>query len=146
MDIKVRPAAYLLCCRMERLRKITDLLLQSDNRSELDDTVLQLQSLLSAVSDMNDDSTDSTDPLSILLPVGEALPPRDAARCVIDSARTSKFLRGISAALVEAQRRFPDGPIEVLYAGCGPFATLAIPLATQFKADQIQFTLLDIHA
>ena len=131
---------------MEQLRQLTDVLLLSANQGELDDAALKLHALLSLISGMNNDREDSSDSLSIVLPIGEAISPRDAARCLVDSARTAKFLRGISAALLAARQRFPDGPVEILYAGCGPFATLAIPLTTRFKADQIRFTLLDIHA
>ncbi|HKQ03765.1 MAG TPA: hypothetical protein VJ464_01435 [Blastocatellia bacterium] len=149
MDIKPKTTSYLPSSRpsrIEQLQEITDVLLLSDNPKELNDTVLKLYSLLSAISGINDNPIDASDSLNSVLPVGEALSPRNAARCVIDAARTSKFLRGIYAALLEAQQRFPNGAIEILYAGCGPFAPLAIPLTTQFKADQIQFTLLDIHA
>lgn len=131
---------------MDRLRHISDALFLADNPIALDEAALELHSLLSAVSGINNDPADSSYSLNTALTVGEAISPEDAARCLIDSARTSKFLRGIATAVREAQRRFPDRPLEILYAGCGPFATLAIPLTTRFHTDQIQFTLLDMHA
>ena len=125
------------------MREISHALLLSDNHSELNHAILKLHSLLSGISGMNNDPSDS---LSTALPFGEAISPINAAWCVSDAARTSKFSRGIYAALLDAQQRFPNDAIEILYAGCGPFATLVIPLAMQFKPDQIQITLLDIHA
>jgi len=149
METKKKIISYSLSSRssrIEQLRQITDTLLRPDRDGEHNDAVLKLHSLLSAISGLNNVPVDSSNYSNTVLAVGEAISPGDAARCVIDSVRTSKFLRGIYAALLEAQRRFPNGPIEILYAGCGPFATLVIPLTTQFKADQIRFTLLDIHA
>jgi hypothetical protein len=131
---------------LDQLRDLTGTLLLSDNHRELNRAASKVHSLLLQISGMNNDTVDSADSLSTALPFGEALSPINAAQCVSDAARTSKFFRGIYAALLAAQQRFNNEAIEILYAGCGPFATLVMPLATQFKADQIQITLLDIHA
>jgi hypothetical protein len=141
-----KTTAYAISSPLEQLRELTGALLLSDNDSELNHAVLKIHSLLSGMSGMNSDTVDSSDSLGTALPFGEALSPINAARCVSDAARTSKFCRGIYAALLEAQQHFTDDAIEILYAGCGPFATLVMPLVTQFKADQIQITLLDVHA
>ena len=76
---------------------------------------------------------------------GLALSPTMAAMCAEDYVRTIAFIRGIHAAIVDVRNRLPDRPARVLYAGCGPYATLAVPLMTLFSPAELTFTLLDIH-
>lgn len=77
---------------------------------------------------------------------GKAISLTNAARCAWEFLRTARFLQGVHAAIREAQRRFPGQCIEVLYAGTGPYATLALPLMPLFTPDEVRFTLLDIHS
>jgi hypothetical protein len=74
---------------------------------------------------------------------GLAISPTLAAMCLREQFRTLAFIRGLAAAIDDA--RCPDRPVRVLYAGCGPFALLAVPLMTAFSPAQARFTLLDIH-
>lgn len=76
---------------------------------------------------------------------GLALSPTMAAMCAEDYVRTIAFIRGTHAAIVDVRKRFPDRPARVLYVGCGPYATLAVPLMNLFSAAELTFTLLDIH-
>ncbi len=78
------------------------------------------------------------------LPQGRALGPLSAARCLLDFARTGAFLRGLRAAAQQARVK-GGGPVEVLYAGCGPFAPLFLPLTTVLPPGTVRFTLLDLH-
>jgi len=80
----------------------------------------------------------------VQMPSGKALGPVWAAFCLKDAIRTRIFLRSILNALYEVRRRFPDEPIHVLYAGCGPFATLMLPLVPLLKENSAVFTLLDV--
>ncbi len=55
------------------------------------------------------------------------------------------FIRGLKAALTVCQQRFPDEPIRVMYAGCGPYGTLLLPLLANLPAPRFEFYLIDIH-
>jgi hypothetical protein len=127
------------------LRQITDDLLsaQVDDEKQRAATI-QLYSLFSSITGIAD-STHPDDIHAAQLAGGKAIAPKDAATCILDYNRTSKFLSGTKAAILAAQQRFPDTTIEILYAGCGPFAPFAIPLTSQFSSSEIRFTLLDIH-
>jgi hypothetical protein len=79
-------------------------------------------------------------------PEGNAISPPLAADCIDDCERTRQFLRGLREAIRTAQERFHGEVIQVLYAGCGPYGTLAVPLMCgEFEPDDVKFTLVDIH-
>ena len=128
-----------------KLKQITEELLQLDNPEALREAAIRLHLLFSEITGVNDTSNNAADHQHTILPHGKAIAPRDAGSCMLDVARTTKYLRGIHAAVLEAQRRFPGTQLEIVYAGCGPFAPLALATATQFSATQIKFTLLDVH-
>ena len=93
-----------------------------------------------------------------LLNNGVAISPQAAAHCVADCRRSVVYIRGLYAAICAAQARFataiaaPDDPVSsssiplrILYAGCGPYATLLLPLLHRFVPGTLQLVLLDIH-
>lgn len=80
-----------------------------------------------------------------LLDSGVAINPQAAAQCVLDYHRSVVFIRSVHAALVALKARFPNTPLEVLYAGCGPYATLVIPILNRFSPGELKLNLLDVH-
>ena len=76
---------------------------------------------------------------------GLALSPTQAAMCAADARRTVTFIRGLHRAISDVREFQAHRPARVLYAGCGPYALLAIPLMTVWSSDEVRFTLLDIH-
>ncbi|WP_299703022.1 hypothetical protein [uncultured Tateyamaria sp.] len=76
---------------------------------------------------------------------GRAVSPFCAALCLRDYLRTYAFAEGVTRAIQQVRARHPGRPARVLYAGTGPFASLAVLQIPHFSADEVQFTLLDIH-
>ncbi|MGW8195753.1 MAG: hypothetical protein ACWGOX_15965 [Desulforhopalus sp.] len=79
------------------------------------------------------------------LPSGLAIAPDFAATVLSDTKRTVKFLRGIKDGIEDCLKNTGNGPLHLLYAGCGPYATLVFPLLHFFRPGQLKVTLLDIH-
>ena len=79
----------------------------------------------------------------ILLPSGKAISPGAAAHCLLEMVRTTKFIRGIHKAIND--KLVEKKQINILYAGCGPYATLVTPLLTLFPENQIKVDILDIN-
>jgi hypothetical protein len=76
---------------------------------------------------------------------GIALSSSGAADCVDDYLRTVFFIKGIHKALTKLCNDFPGRNINILYAGCGPYATLILPLLTLFNKSRVKVILLDIN-
>ena len=131
---------------VKTLAKISETLLdetseQHDLHRALDDFI----SLCSGITGITPDASFDAWAGDAILPDGVAINPRAAAHCVTDYRRSVVFIRGVHAAIRSAIARFPDTPIDILYAGCGPFATLLLPLLTKFKTSELSIHLLDIH-
>ena len=80
-----------------------------------------------------------------MLDNGVAINPRAAAHCAVDYQRSVIFIRGVNAAISSLRLHFSDTPLEILYAGCGPWATLLLPLLGRFPPDEFTLYLLDFH-
>ena len=76
---------------------------------------------------------------------GLAISPTMAALCLREPVRTAAFIRGAAQAIRD-KCSVTDRPLRVLYAGCGPYAPLVIPLMSLFPSRMVQYTLLDLHA
>jgi predicted RNA methylase len=81
----------------------------------------------------------------IMLPSGKAISPIKAAFCLVEIQRTAVFIQGINKAIAQLQATFPGERIHILYAGCGPYATLVTPFTSRYTANELAFHLLDIN-
>lgn len=89
-------------------------------------------------------SAEQTTDNNIFLSTGKAISPGQAAYCLLDIQRTTVFMRGIHKAILKLKQEV-EGPINILYAGCGPYATLLTPLTTQFSPHEVRFYMMDVN-
>lgn len=125
------------------IRKITEtLLFQPYNYKGIYEAVHELHDLFAAYSGVIAGNIIDKD---INLPSGNAVSTIKAAHCLLEFQRTAVFVRGVYKAIMRLKKDFPNERLHILYAGCGPYATLLTPLTTFFKADELAFHLLDIN-
>ncbi len=126
------------------LKKITEAIISPQQEDKnLDELCHSLQDLFYKVSGMADAKTMET--TGIKTPNGLALGTVDAAACIIDAVRTQVFLKSLKQAIEDKLRDCPEKPLNILYAGTGPFATLLTPLTTVFTSMQLQMFLIEIN-
>jgi hypothetical protein len=128
----------------DELRSITHEILEPGK--ELIDLIAPANALIEFFEKLTQFSIDPTRNIAAgetRLDSGLAISPTLAAMCIRQQFRTLAFIRGLAEAISDTLQ--PDRPVCVLYAGCGPYALLAIPLMTLFSREQVRFTLLDIH-
>ena len=118
------------------------LLFEKENYGTLYQCVHALHDFYASITGI---SADQTNDNNIDLPTGKAISPGQAAHCLLDLQRTAVFLRGIYKSILQLQKDFPDQPIHILYAGCGPYASLLTPITTLFGPEQVRYHLMDVH-
>lgn len=126
------------------LRKLTlDIIHPAHSKSALIRQVTALRQLIERRSALPGPDGLDLCAMQTRLDAGLAISPIKAALCARECFRTIAFIRGLDSAISDARR--PGRPVRVLYAGCGPFATLALPLMSVLSPQKALFTLIDIH-
>lgn len=117
-----------------------------DPTKELKDLIPQaiaLRDLFEARANFRTDTGQDIAAGQTRLDSGLAISPALAAMCIRELYRTLAFIRGLHGAIGDAA--ISQRPVRVLYAGCGPYALLALPLMSVLPRERVVFTLLDIH-
>jgi len=127
------------------LKSIVLSIVNSDSLSEYIASVTALSRYYKQAT-ANPDFFNITNDNEAALKGGNALSTYHAAACTDDHVRTAVFIKGIYQAITSLCRDFPQKRINILYAGCGPYATLLLPLLTLFNKDNVEAVLLDINA
>ena len=76
---------------------------------------------------------------------GSAIGTFWAAQCIKEIFRTQRFVKSLNAAINDVKKANPKKRVQVLYAGTGPFAALALPIMATSSPSDVQFTLLEIN-
>jgi len=129
---------------LSKLAEITDVILsQNTDYAILKDSLDKLTALFLSASKLNIDA--DVNATHLHLASGKAIGLKWAAMCIQDLIRTKQFMSGVNKAILDKQKTKTEDPIQILYAGSGPFATLVMPLITKFTPDEIQFTCLEVN-
>ncbi len=124
------------------LTHIINLLLKEEfTYSGIRQATIDLKNLLTEIVEL-----DVADPLvthTLDTDNGRATGTYGAAMCVIDCMRTKRYMQGVYASVTE--HLTTHSSIKILYAGCGPFALLVLPLTLLFTPSQVQIQCVELN-
>ena len=130
----------------KELKRLTnEALTYGGSRGILAAIVDELVGILESVSGFRMSQEESLTDGETVCDHGLAISPAQAGCCAGEYQRTAIFLRGAHSAIMQALEANSRGIVRVLYAGSGPYATLAVPLMTIFPPEKVKFTILDLH-
>ncbi|WP_412465760.1 methyltransferase domain-containing protein [Pedobacter sp. KLB.chiD] len=127
----------------ESIYDATNALLFEEDYLHIKNAIDQLHVLFSGATGVKAGNITDED---IYLPNGKAVSTIKAAHCLKELERTRRFIRGINQAIEHLSDTIQGRTLNILYAGCGPYATLLTPLTPRFTSAQINFILLDINS
>ena len=123
--------------KLEQLRSVTSILLDSQRPvHSLRPEVVEIKTILADSQTMYSAPPEDIAGGETRTSNGLALSPKMAAMCIDDFVRMIEFIRGTYAAIIDIRERFPDRPARVLHVGCGPYATLLVPLMATFSSTE----------
>ena len=125
-----------------KLKQLCIQILEDETPIVLLNASKELYRLLSDTGGIDENNIYKND---LITPSGKAIASLWAAMCITDFLRTQRFFRGIHQALIDSKAKYPSEKINILYAGTGPFATLALPIMCLFSKDEVSFTMLEIQ-
>lgn len=130
-----------------QLKVYTQLLLDEEsNWGERRESLQQIHRLFAECGAMDMLQTDNaTDREAVWLEGGYAVSPYSAGMCLFEIVRTRLFVLGLINAITDLLQLQKERPIQVLDAGCGPYALLSLLASLYFTKEDVQFHLLDIH-
>jgi hypothetical protein len=132
---------------LKKLSGITDVILnEASSQEDLHTALNDFSDLCSQITGLVPDRTFDAWSEDSYLDGGVAINPQAAAYCIQDYQRSIIFIRAVHAAFNSVRARFSDTTINILYAGCGPFATLVLPLLSHLLQSNARIHLLDIHS
>lgn len=126
--------------KLQAISTIIESLLETNDHDKKVSLLEQLSGLLSEMTGENEQEGMQEFGLSGLL-----LPPREAADCLVGTERTLAYWAGVLEA-IKALKAIKSEPIKIIYPGCGPFASLILPLLFGFEDSELDITLIEINA
>ncbi|MCP4131711.1 MAG: hypothetical protein GY754_12095 [bacterium] len=126
-------------------RAIAEILNKDNDLDTLTQSLIQVNKVFMEISPVRGEESKQPKEDNILLPSGLAISPEYAALNLRDILRTAKYLRGLKEAIDSSLERFQGSRVHIIYAGCGPYGTLVLPLLTLYKPEQLKLTMLEVH-